>query len=516
MSTALIANRATRPTLTARVGRGMLWNVAGKSVVTGLSFVMGVVLARGLSPAEFGAYSLVWAMYMTLLLVSSLGVETGLMKYVPELHARNENAAAREVVGAAMGGKLALLLAVSAVFVAVSDVIVGRLFGGAQLRAAYLYLIPGLLVPCGLNATYRSVLESEYQQRLVNLVDVVQIVGRLAGVIAALSWQFGVLGVMLANLLVEWIVLVIYAIAARGALAWPRAGWTPQLRKLATFSVTIWVMTLASILIGKNSDLLLLGAFADTPTTGMYNLAYTFALQAYMVMTLPLGNLALVAAAELTGSGDEGRLWRATGLFLKYHLLFVPPLCLGEVLLAEPLVTRLYGAEYLPTVVLLKWYLVVFAINILFSGPFTTLLISMEQHRAVMIANIGAGVLNLAANLVLVPRFGALGAIAGTGLANVVSVIWLGVLLRRQIAWEFPFAFALKTVLAAAAMGVSAVWLAPRATGWPALTLIVAGCALIYATALKLTRPFSEADLALLGGARIPGSGIVRRLLATA
>jgi O-antigen/teichoic acid export membrane protein len=454
---------------------------------------------------------------MTLLLVSSLGVESGLMKYLPELRARGEPETAREVVGAALAGKLALLLAVSAGLAVVARFLVGRVFGGAQLDALYLYLIPGLLVPCGLNATFRSILEAHYRQRVVNLVDVAQIIGRLSAVAFGLWWQPGVLAVLLGNLALEWIVLAIYAVAARDAVRWPRAGLTPAVRKLATFSATMWVMTLASFLIGKSSDLLLLGAFADTQAVGMYNLAYTFASQAFMALTLPLGNLALVAASELYGSPEkDSGLVKAADLLLKYHLLFVPPVCLGGVLLAEPIVRCLYGAEYLPAAQLLQLYLVVFAVNIQFSGPFTVLLTSMERHRAVMTSAVCLGLFNLAVNCVLIPRFGAVGALAGTGLVNVLSVIWLGGLLRREIAWQFPAVFGLKTLLAAATMGGAALWLAPRATGWPSLTLIVAGCALVYGVALKYLRPFSEADLALLGGVRLPGGGMLRRLLAPA
>jgi O-antigen/teichoic acid export membrane protein len=64
-------------------------------------------------------------------------------------------------------------------------------------------------------------------------------------------------------------------------------------------------------------------------------------------------------------------------------------------------------------------------------GPSTELLMMTGQEKIVGMVNIGAGILNVAANFALIPSFG----LEGAALATLASVIlWKGVL--AWVAWR--------------------------------------------------------------------------------
>ncbi len=133
-----------------------------------------------------------------------------------------------------------------------------------------------------------------------------------------------------------------------------------------------------------------------------------------------------------------------------------------------------------------------------------------------MVSTLVLGVSNLLLNLFLVPRYGAFGALAGTGLIQIANACWLGIVLRRKVPWEFPATFACKACFAAAVMAVGLTVLSPRVTNLGGLLLVIALGGLLYALVLKASRPFSELELNILRDSRVPGNKLFLRLLKAA
>jgi O-antigen/teichoic acid export membrane protein len=119
------------------------------------------------------------------------------------------------------------------------------------------------------------------------------------------------------------------------------------------------------------------------------------------------------------------------GRALKLVLAISVPMAVGAAVLAEPLITTLYGDEYRPAataLALLAPAIMLFPVSSLSSA----LLYSQHRQRVVAYAYGAVVVQNIATNLVLIPRFSYNGAAASTALSEVLIAASLLVISRPQ------------------------------------------------------------------------------------
>jgi O-antigen/teichoic acid export membrane protein len=196
---------------------------------------------------------------------------------------------------------------------------------------------------------------------------------------------------------------------------------------------TLWMTTVQT---GMNRmDLLLLGMFAGTAQAGVYAIAVQFA-------RLIGGGLGVVLAfipaeiAELHARGrmqELQRVLRLTGMGLMAVTL---PLFFGLILTGRWLL-GLYGPGFEQG----YWALVILSIGQLadaLSGPNNTVMLMTGHERQSARILTATAVLNLVLNLILVPRFGMLGAAASSAATlvtwNVALVLYLSRHLGLQVA----------------------------------------------------------------------------------
>jgi O-antigen/teichoic acid export membrane protein len=130
-------------------------------------------------------------------------------------------------------------------------------------------------------------------------------------------------------------------------------------------------------------------------------------------------------------------------------------------------------------------------------GTNMTVLYAMEDPRVPLAIYGASGSFNLLVNLFLVHRFGAVGAVLGTGLSMVGSSVTSGLIVIRRTGAFFPVVFALK-VLAASLAGT---WLAhalPRPGGVLGVALAGVVAIVVCVALLRLMRPLHDDDRRLL------------------
>src|SRR5690242_20569316 len=81
-----------RTDVAQRAGRGVFWNAVFLPLKLGLGFVASVVVIRLLNINSYPVYLAVTALLSTLGIVSDLGVERALPRYIPEVEIREGRA----------------------------------------------------------------------------------------------------------------------------------------------------------------------------------------------------------------------------------------------------------------------------------------------------------------------------------------------------------------------------------------------------------------------------------------
>jgi O-antigen/teichoic acid export membrane protein len=238
-------------------------------------------------------------------------------------------------------------------------------------------------------------------------------------------------------------------------------------------------------------DVLLLKPLAGDLALGWYSTAYKL-IDGLQVIPASFV-IALFPLLARHAQADRERLARLGETGLKVLLALAFPIAVGTTLLADQIILVLAGPGYLPesawALQILIWYLPVSFVN----GLLQYVLIALNRQRTLSVA-FGIGVIvNVAANLALIPTYGYLAAAVVTVLSEVVLLVPFLWVTWREIGSLALFGVAWRPALAAIIMAGPVWLLAP----WSAPLAIVGG-ALTYALGLLALRAITPEERAEL------------------
>jgi O-antigen/teichoic acid export membrane protein len=158
--------------------------------------------------------------------------------------------------------------------------------------------------------------------------------------------------------------------------------------------------------------------------------------------------------------------------------VFILPVVIGGTLLAKPLIRTVFGPSYAPSAAPLVPLVFAAGLTLLRFVP-QALVIAADRRREVLWVNAIGAVISVALNVVLIPRFGMMGAAASTLTTDTVRLIIALVLARRAGARDDHIRHLWRPVGAALSMGL-VVWFI---RDWPIWYSVPTG-ALVYGAGL--------------------------------
>src|SRR5207253_739255 len=163
-------------------------------------------------------------------------------------------------------------------------------------------------------------------------------------------------------------------------------------------------------------DALLLPGMAGTAAAGVYAAAYKVSEGAGIISS----SFTLALFPRLSRASDTTAAYRL-GLRLLLQVGF--PLAAGTALLAEPIVAVVGGRDYLPESAIALTILICYLPLSYANGLTQYVLIAAGRQRLLTVAFVAALVFNVAANLLLIPRFGYVGAAWVTVASELVLLV---------------------------------------------------------------------------------------------
>jgi O-antigen/teichoic acid export membrane protein len=415
----------------ARLGRSALLTAALRSFQLGAEFLAGLLLARLLGAAGFGAFAFATAWAGLLGTPATLGFDRLLIR---------ETARCRGVDGAALlrgllqqAGHAALLASLA--LIGGGLLLYWSTFTAldAQSRFAFLAALP--LIPLLAIARLRqAVLQGLQRIGAGQLPEAfVQPAAMLAliGVLAALprSWHHATAAVAMQVLAATLacavgILLLQRALPVDVRRAAPRieAGWQRAARPF------LWIVGVNVAL--AHVDLILVGLLLGAAEAGVYRGAQQLALFAgYPLLALNVGLAPLIA--RLHAGGRRGALQVQVNFAARLTLAVGLPIAIVLLAFATTLL-GLFGPGFEAGAAALMLLTLGQLANAA-TGPAGTLLI-MTNHEATAARLFGAGAaIHLVGNLLLIPRFGIAGAAAATAFALLAMNLLLVFAARRRL-----------------------------------------------------------------------------------
>jgi O-antigen/teichoic acid export membrane protein len=479
----------------------------GRICTMGLSYVLALILARGLGASDYGLYVVGFSLVNLIGSLALLGLNRGAVRFIAMYRGIEDHSRVKGTIWVAVG--LVLLTGIlAAVLVTLFAEPLMRLLRAPAAFRHYLADLRWWIPVWALTLTVAATVEA--LKRLDIRTAIVDMGAPLLRVLftgAALLVGARLSGVVWANVAASLIALL-----AIGASAYrlfrPQLKGVPALlpvRELLAFSLPVMLFNLLSL--SQNQvEVYLLTAMQSSEATGVFNIASRTSVLIVAFLE-GLGYIFSPFISDLSNRQEMSQLQELVSTVTRWSFMIGLPIALTLILFNGPIL-RIFGTSFeqaVPALIVLSLGQLINAAT----GP-VGIILTMSGHPKVnLIDSILTLILNVVLDVLLIPRLGIMGAAIGSsiaiGLVNILRTIQVYWILHI---WAYDWRF-LKPVAAAAVAGGATYLLISRGLGSEWLTFGV-GLALfgvVYAGGILLLG-LSESDMLVLRSlkARVRGN----------
>jgi len=477
----------------SRIRRGVFWSATNSFVLRAAQFGMGVVIARIVSPHDFGVFVVALTIYAVVINVSEVGVGAAVIR---EVERSKQIAPTVASIALASSALLAVLM------VAGSPWLASAL--GSSAATSSIQVLALTVVLAGVGAVPAALMNREYMQKEQFYADVglfisangVLVLLALSGAgPLALAWS-RVAGQLVSTCLLVYLAPERY---------WPRFD-PKEAKALLRFGLPLAGGNLIYFAI-SNLDFIIVGRLKGALQLGYYNLAFNISSWPVSVFSSVLNSVTLPTLARVRNSKSELRRHLMAGMSALSAAAFpVTALCVA---LAHPLIQAVYGPQWAPAANALI-VLALFGSVRLVMWLLSDVMVALGDTQTLFRLNLVWFVVLAPAIYFGVHRWGIVG--AGLGQTAVAAVVILPSFLF-VVRWKLECSVmdVLRAggypVMAALAAGVAARLVVDRIDSpWPALMTGAAIGLAVYAGLLIGWLRRLIATLRSLYGTRQPGS----------
>lgn len=399
-----------------KVVRNAGWIIGGKTANKLLAFVVGVFAARYLGPSDYGLinYAAAYATFFASL--CTLGIDSVIVKNFVD-HPQQEG----ETIGTTL-----VLRAISSLLSALTIIgIVSIVDRGERLT-----VIVVALYSAGLIFQVFDTLNYWFQARLQSKHSAI------AELISYAAMSAYKIGLLMLGKSVEWFavasaleytvlaVLLLAAYFKNGGVKFScSVAKARELLKSSSGFIAAGLM----VSIYACTDKLMLKQMLGPDAVGHYALAVTVSVAWAFVLSAIINSL----YPEIVQSFQTDRLRYERKNRQLYAIVFYVSLFVSALicLVARPFVTIIYGETYLPAVAPLRivvWYTAFSYLGVARNAW----MVCENRQKYLKYLYVGAAVLNVALNLMLIPRWGASGAAAASLITQVATTTVLPALIK--------------------------------------------------------------------------------------
>jgi O-antigen/teichoic acid export membrane protein len=208
-------------------------------------------------------------------------------------------------------------------------------------------------------------------------------------------------------------------------------------------------------LLNYNFDSVLLGFLADARTVGLYNAAYK---PVMIALALPLTYFAgLFPALSRTHAEGEAAFRPLVERSLRLSALMVAPLAVGGTLLAKPIIELLFGVNFADSAQVLP-VLIWSAVLVILRGSYRQSLTATGHQAIDLRSAIVSSTANVGLNLLLIPRYGMMGAATATVIGDALWFLLSFLAFESRVMRLNPLPYLARPVLAGGAMAACLVF----------------------------------------------------------
>ena len=346
--------------LSASVRRGALWVVASNVLLRFANVLITAVVARILSPHDFGIFAVALTAFAIVSSLGELGVSACLMRADLDIDRLAPTVASVSILSSAiLGGAMAAFARPIAAALGSAAAV-----GSVRVMALAVFSVGVFAVP-------NSQLMRDFKQGKIFLANIIAFVPSTVLLIVLAKSGGGALAF-------SWSMVVRQFVWGGVLVALAPRHYRPGLARSALSVIFRFGLPLAGAnfvnYILLNVDYAFVGHLLGATELGVYMLAFTVASWPYGVLGAVINSVSMPAFSRV--KHDPALMHNAMASALRGVTLIVLPMCGMTIALARPIVLTLYGAKWAAAanaLVILSLYGAVFMACLLFANMLTAL-----------------------------------------------------------------------------------------------------------------------------------------------
>lgn len=381
------------------------------------NFILRVVIARQLGPAEYGLLSLGLAVFSIATIISLFGLDQSMERNINYYKKDEEK---RGVIISGIKISFIIGIIVSILIFLFSELIATKVYHNIRLTEilqVFAIAIPIWSISEVILSSLKGLKKIEYYSYLKNITDPLLKVITTA-ILVYLGYK--ILAVTI-GFLVTYVITLILSLLILNNKVLDLLGRRSELTK-EIFSYS-WPLLFAGIaaLFVLWTDTLMIGYFLDEVKVGIYNAASPIAGLISIVGASTLGMYIPVITSHFTENATK-KMKDTYVTITRWIFLISFPMLNILLLESKNILLVLFGAQYLEANLVLIIIGSTFFINGLL-GPGRLILTSIGKTKYQMVNNIISLIANILLNIYLIPKYGITGAAIATGLSLIIRVL---------------------------------------------------------------------------------------------
>ena len=460
-----------------------------------LGMVNQIILGRYLGPQYYGLFNLSLSVIMIAATLSVFGFFGSLSRFIPFHLEKSERDVVRSVIDFGSLFSLSLGITFAVIIYLLADRLANDIFHDARLVPAlkiFAIVIPLYSLQQAVKGIIRGFKAAKYDAILFNIgTRIVTIsvfllsmlfIHKLYGAIIAY-----ISGVVITTAIAMW------HIRKKIFPDYHTHERVPVARSLLSFSWPLALTGFTYLFVFK-TDKVLLGYFMTSTDVGIYTPALMIANLLIFIST-SFKYIFLPTVSEYFSKNDMERLEPLFKATSKWNFLVVIPPFLFILIFPRELLTIIYGSDYIGGYIALMILALGVSVNN-FAGTSATLLVAGGKTKLNLTCEIVAGITNVVLNIILIPRYGIIGAAIATGTSFLTRNLSSLIFVHRSYGIH-PYTRKYLNIILSGLVAATIIYFSKSYSPlvwWATMLILVIAFVAIYLVLLLISRSLDEND----------------------
>ena len=441
-----------------RTFKGFFWNHISKLAEYGLTYIFGILLARNLGAIQYSIYVTLMSLASFSIILGGLGLDETLNKYVPRITIEKGNSITNYLVKKLLRYRVFALLIITVIIFIFRNEIANLI--GIKNFGLYLIVLSFYIFLQSLVNYFSNFFIAQLKTRIVLVINLITKFLTLGIGIYLLATGHDLYSIILLLAIISALTILLYLGSGGYKFIFAKIAKV-EIKEPISFGITTWGNMLLTFMLGKNSNIIILSLIiGNLKQIGFYEIAFSFTQLIEYVFAVGFTGVALSSFSSLAVTDNE-KLKDLRTLLIKYFQFIIFPVSMYVLFNAEFIIKLIYSDQYIPSIFLLRIFLVfnIISVSFLGSGSNTAVLFAIGKEKMVLVVRLITGLLNIILILLIVPTYGIIAAISITGACLLISVTFEFLLAGKFIGWKYDYLYLMKIVFVCFfALGISVLF----------------------------------------------------------